>query len=648
LQSHLATTADVVGQNSTAALTFHDATAASEVLAALRAEAPIVSACLYNASGELFAYYQRAAEADPCPIDRTVHTPHPALPFVSRSILDHKEVVGTLCLTSDLEEVKRRNLRLLALASGLLCIALLIGGLAGSLLQRGILQPVLDLAGAMQDVTAQQNFTVRVPVSGSCEIAQLGRDFNTMISELQRHEQETRAARSRLQYQALNDELTGLPNRRLLEDRLSQALSIAQRDQSTIALLYLDLDGFKLVNDSLGHSIGDRLLKEVADRMRSRARKSDTIARMGGDEFTIVLSPVRSKHDCSSVAKDFLDLLSAPFLLDDHKISISASIGISTFPENAADAMELLQQADCAMYAAKRGGKNRFQFYNSEMGISVRERMNLETQLRSAVDRGEIAIHYQPEFDALTHRLVRFEALARWTHPTLGTISPMKFIPVAEESGIIVPLGTYILENAFAEACLWRQLSPDPVQVAVNVSSVQFASPNFLKIVQDILQRTQLPPALLQIELTESVMLRGAEGAKRTMESLHHLGVSLAIDDFGTGYSSLSYLPNLAFDTLKIDRAFILGLESRAQTQAVFQSLVKLARDMGLRVIAEGVEKSEQLAMDTHLGANEIQGFLLGRPTSDPATLIRKSLADSMTPEPDNAPSLLNEAATAD
>ncbi|HZP17497.1 MAG TPA: EAL domain-containing protein [Terriglobales bacterium] len=482
---------------------------------------------------------------------------------------------------------------------------------------------IRDLAAAMQDVALRKDFTAQVSTRGGEEIAQLGMHFNRMLRELHLRDLAKREAESRLQRQALTDELTGLPNRRLLTDRLQQTLAGAARARHLVALLYLDLDGFKLVNDSLGHAIGDILLSQVAQRLRSRLRQSDTLARLGGDEFTVILTKLQKKEDALLVGQTLLEVLAPPFLVDSHEINIGASIGISLYPENGGDASELLQQADSAMYAAKRNGKNRVLYFTDELGSFVRERLNLETQLRGATARGEISIHYQPEFDVATRRLVRFEALARWNHPNLGTIPPGKFIPIAEESGIIVPLGAFILERACADAVAWQAVAPYPVQVAVNVSSMQFARDSFVEEVEQVLRRSGLKPGLLQIELTESVMLCGAERAAETMRRLGALGVTIAIDDFGTGYSCFSYLPKLPFNVLKIDRAFVKELATRSEMKAMVQSLVTLAHNLNMQVVVEGIETSEQLELIARVGGNQVQGYLLGRPTPDPLRQLK-------------------------
>jgi diguanylate cyclase (GGDEF)-like protein len=488
---------------------------------------------------------------------------------------------------------------------------------------------IRDLASAMQEVSVEKNFDATVSVSGNREIAQLGVEFNKMLAELHHRDLAKQEAEAKLQSQALTDELTGLPNRRLLSDRLAQTLAIATREHHKVALLYLDLDGFKLVNDSLGHTVGDALLGEVAERLRSRIRQSDTLARLGGDEFTALVMNIHGREEAGFIAKGLLEVLAVPFFVENHEITISASIGISIFPDNSTDGTDLLQQADSAMYAAKRNGKNQVTYFTPELGSSVRERLNLENQLRGALSRGEIAVHYQPEFDVVSRRLVRFEALARWAHPTLGEIPPAKFIPIAEESGLIVSLGAFIMDRACAEAVKWQSASSDPIQVAVNVSSLQFVRDTFVEEITEVLHHTGLKPSLLQIELTESVMVSGAERVAETMKRLRALGVSLAIDDFGTGYSCFGYLPRFPFNALKIDRSFVKEIETRSETKAMVHSLVTLAHNLNMQVIVEGVETPRQLEMIKEFGGNQVQGFLLGGPTPDPVLQLRANRSSS-------------------
>jgi diguanylate cyclase (GGDEF)-like protein len=495
-------------------------------------------------------------------------------------------------------------------------------------------QAIRDLSAAMQNVSREQRFDSEVSVRGSEAIAQLVVGFNRMLVELQQRDKAKQEAEARLQHMALIDDLTGLPNRRLLGERLSHCLARARRDQRILALLYIDLDGFKLVNDSLGHAIGDELLSQVSQRLKSRFRESDTLARLGGDEFTLILDSMHEARDAERAAESLLEVLKPPFEIEGHSIRITASVGISLFPDHGNEGGQLLQQADCAMYAAKRNGKNRVVQFGDHLGYAARERLTLEGELRRALADKDIFVHYQPEFDLASHTIVRFEALARWMHPTMGNIPPLSFIPVAEESGLIVPLGAYIMEQACRDAVEWQQHADRPIQVAVNVSSVQFARDSFVEEVEDILRRTGLHPSLLQIELTESATLTGVERAAEMMRRLKSRGISVAMDDFGTGYSCLSYLPKLSFDALKLDRSFVNELIVRPETRGFVKSILMLAHNLNMKVIVEGIETREQLELIRALGTNEAQGYFLGRPSANPLEYLRKPVVlDGASPE---------------
>jgi diguanylate cyclase len=630
LQSQLDTLAEVVGQNSTAALMFEDKPAAREMLEALRTEPSVVSACLYTPAGTLFAEYLRQAAVRPCSKTAGGWSTPGSSDSAVRRLERRTDFAGTIYIESDLHDLRMRWIRLCRIACGLLFAALILATFLGSIFQRRILRPIDALARAMHEVTVHHEFSARVSAVGEDEIALLGCGFNSVLDELEKRAQEKEAFEARLEYQALNDELTGLPNRRLMADRLNHALAVGARNLEGVALLYIDLDGFKLVNDSLGHSIGDLLLTEVAQRLQSRVRESDTLARLGGDEFAIIMGGPQSKQQPGRLGNELLEALAAPFSIEGHEIRIGASIGISLFPEHGVSSVMLLQNADSAMYAAKRGGKNQVAYFSDELGTSVRERLNLEHELRHALEQGGITVHYQPEFDLGTQKLARFEALARWHHPTLGSIPPIKFIPVAEEAGLIVELGAHVMELACREASRWQVSASDPIQVAVNVSSIQFARGAFVDEVAEVLRITGLSPALLQIELTESVMVSGIDHVAQAMHRLSELGVSMAVDDFGTGYSSLSYLPSLPFGSLKIDRSFVNELEHRPDLENMIRSLVVLAHNLGMRVIAEGVETRAQLDLIGKLGGNEVQGYLLGKPTPDPIAFLKARREEQM------------------
>jgi diguanylate cyclase (GGDEF)-like protein len=498
--------------------------------------------------------------------------------------------------------------------------------MSGSILQYRISNPIASLASAMNRVTSEESFEAQVEVLGSKEIAELAVGFNSMLSELQRRDRLAKIADARLQQQARTDSLTGLPNRRLFSECLASATAGTRRRGGLLGLLYIDLDRFKLVNDSLGHSVGDLLLCEVASRLKARVRQSDTLARIGGDEFAIVLTSLTRAEDAGVVANSLLECMTKPFHVEGHEITIGASIGISIYDDAGTDGADLLRKADSAMYAAKRSGRNRAAFFSEDLSLMAREQLTLENQLRGAIGRGEIHVHYQPEFDPLSGSIVRFEALARWSHPQLGEITPNRFIPVAEGSGLIHALGSFVMEEACREAVKWQKPQAAPVQVAVNVSPIQFNSESIVSKIARVLERTGLNPHLLQVELTESVMMGSFQQSLEKMQSLRSLGVSLALDDFGTGYSCLSYLPELPFEAIKLDRSFVSKLSPGSDSIQMIRSMVDLAHSMDMRVIAEGVEERSQLELVTELGVDEVQGFLLGRPGPDPLLVLRKSM----------------------
>jgi diguanylate cyclase (GGDEF)-like protein/PAS domain S-box-containing protein len=420
----------------------------------------------------------------------------------------------------------------------------------------------------------------------------------------------------RLVHQAQYDALTGLPNRLLFQDRLSQALHAARRHGGRLAVMFIDLDGFKRVNDSLGHQAGDLLLTQVAARFRKVVRSSDTLARMGGDEFMVVLVDARDTRASVRVAEKLLACLREPFLVAGHELVITASIGISFFPEDGTEQDDLQRHADAAMYQAKAGGRDGFQCYTPKLNAQIMSRLEMEQQLRQALARGEIFLAYQPQHLA-DGRLAGFEALLRWNHPRLGAVPPARFIPVAEECGLILSLGKWALEEACRQCARWREEGHAEVRVAVNVSAAQFEQPDWNRTVARVLESTRLPAQALELEITEGLVMKDAAEASRKLRAMREMGVSLAIDDFGTGYSSLAYLQRLPIDTLKIDQSFVRGIEPGGglrDSTAIVETIVNLGRGLGLSVLAEGVETEAQCTFLRRIGCDAMQGYLFSRP----------------------------------
>ncbi|OGI40288.1 MAG: hypothetical protein A2V91_07095, partial [Candidatus Muproteobacteria bacterium RBG_16_64_10] len=432
---------------------------------------------------------------------------------------------------------------------------------------------------------------------------------------------ERRQAEERLSYLAYYDTLTGLPNRPRLLERLQQAMVDAERVNRLVAVMFLDLDRFKVINDTLGHHVGDALLKGVAKRLQACVRPGDVIARLGGDEFTVVLANVAHMDDVARVAHKILDSFVQPFRVDGRDLFTTTSIGITIFPFDVHDAEGLLKNADAAMYHAKESGRNVFKFFTSELNVRAERRLKLETALRQALARQEISVHYQPQVDLKSGRIVGMEALARWQHPELGQVPPIEFIPVAEDTGLILPIGAWVLREACRQIKAWHETGFAKLQVAVNISGKQLLQKDFPQQAQTILRETGLAARYLDLELTESILMVDTGAAAAAMQALHALGISFSVDDFGTGYSSLAYLKRFPIDILKIDRSFVRDLATDPNDVAIVKTIIAMARALDMRVIAEGVETYEQLSFLRAQGCDGSQGYYCSKPlTADDFT----------------------------
>jgi diguanylate cyclase (GGDEF)-like protein/PAS domain S-box-containing protein len=438
---------------------------------------------------------------------------------------------------------------------------------------------------------------------------------------------EQRQLIGQLAYQALHDALTGLPNRILLERQLDHSLADARRHNWQLAVLFIDLDRFKQINDTLGHALGDQVLQQVARRLEDCLRKSDCLARMGGDEFTVLLTELADSRDALRVAEKLLAAFEEPFQVEGRDLFLTTSIGISLYPRDGKDAVTLQRKADTAMYRAKNHGKNSCEFFAPEFGVAALERLEIENSLRRALDNQELRLYYQPQVDA-GGKLAGFESLLAWNHPKLGLTSPAQFIPIAEESGMIVPIGSWVLAEACRQSALWQHSGCPRVRVAVNVSATQFSRADFTETVAEALSASSLDPSLLELELTEGVVVRDLEESIRQMERLRALGVGISIDDFGTGYSSLSYLRRLPIDALKIDRSFLQDIDREPATIPLVKAIVALAHGLRLTVVAEGVENRGQLDALRAAGCDLFQGYLLGEPV--PADVAERFILEGM------------------
>jgi diguanylate cyclase (GGDEF)-like protein/PAS domain S-box-containing protein len=425
---------------------------------------------------------------------------------------------------------------------------------------------------------------------------------------------ERKVAEERVKFLAYYDALTGLPNRTLLQDRLAKAFASARRRNEKVALLFLDLDRFKNINDSLGHSVGDLLLQSVAERLKEWARDQDTVARLGGDEFLVVFNAVKDIPDAAVAAERLMDAMTTEFVVQGHSLSIGCSLGISIFPEHGTDVETLVKHADAAMYCAKENGRSNFQFFTQNMNEQVVERLTLEHSLRKALERKELFLVYQPQMNISTGALVGLEALLRWQHPELGLVPPDNFIRIAENSGLIVPIGQWALRTACAQARKWQDEGLPGVPVAVNVSAIQFRQEGFCQLIRRVLHETGLAPHHLELELTESLLLSNAEVMLSALRELKKMEVKLAIDDFGTGYSSLSYLRQLPVSKLKIDRSFVRNVAVDPDDAAITATIISMAKSLNLKVIAEGVETEQQMSFLRAHQCDEIQGYYFSKP----------------------------------
>jgi diguanylate cyclase (GGDEF)-like protein len=445
-------------------------------------------------------------------------------------------------------------------------------------------------------------------VKGQIDEWQLARALNYAI--------ERKQLQDNILFMAHHDQLTGLANRTLFHARLERAIHNAARRDEYLAVLYLDIDHFKPINDALGHDIGDRLLIEAARRLESFVREIDTVARLGGDEFSIILEGVNSVQDIATVSKKIISGLTEVFVIDEHDLHISSSIGVAIYPQHGKDISTIVKNADAAMYKAKHSGRNKYIFYKENFSNQAKEKLNLNNELRQAVYDEQFILHYQPKFDVVSETVTGSEALIRWQHPQQGLIYPTRFIPLLENNGMISTVGKWVLKSACAQHVKWQEKGLPVGKIAVNLSGQQLLQRNFNNVVNDILDETGLNPGMLEVELTESLLIQNTKLTMSILESLKSMGVSIAIDDFGTGYSSFDYLKHYLVDTLKIDRSFIMNVDSKPREAAITSSIIRLAQDLGIHVIAEGVENLEQLNYLKAHNIDEIQGYYFSPPVN--------------------------------
>ncbi|WP_136524248.1 putative bifunctional diguanylate cyclase/phosphodiesterase [Geomonas ferrireducens] len=637
-EEDLVSIAEVIGENSASAVVFNDPKSAEDTVRPLAAKSSILAAYIITKDGRLFArYLAPGAEREKLPLELVPEGATPAditravqqvqneayrSSFFSgyasavKSIYLDGEQVGTVVLHANASGFLRNLGWTLVAALMFMGAAFVAAYLFSARLQQMVSSPLLELLATMKEVSASKNFSLRVQRPSSDEIGLLYDGFNEMLCEIEERNQILRQRQAHLQQLAHYDPLTRLPNRTLFYDRLSQALSLAGRAREAVAVIFIDLDHFKDINDTLGHRIGDLLLIEVASRLSTVVRSCDTVARLGGDEFTVFCQNIATPENAALVAQKLVALFADTFRLGESEIHVTASIGVTLFPNDGKTVDELLMNADIAMYHAKGAGKNVYALFEKRMNEHASERVTLLTDLRQAIVQGEFVLHYQPKVDVLTGKVTSVEALVRWMHPRLGLLGPDRFIRLAEESGLIAELTEWVMRTACRQAKAWQEVGHPPVRVAVNLSPFHFQRQDVKESILAVLGKTELDPALFEIEITEGALMQNDEYTCRVLGELREMGITVSVDDFGTGYSSLSYLHRFPINTLKIDRTFILNMMKSTEDQAIVTAIIAMAKSLNMQIVAEGVETVEQLEALKDQGCHEIQGFLISRPVN--------------------------------
>jgi diguanylate cyclase (GGDEF)-like protein len=649
---NLHTMANIIAANSKAAVLFNDNTAAEETLEFLHNQDHILAAAIYGPEQELFAVYRKTGtEADippPGSDDDNVLFRNGHVELVS-SISHEGMHVGHVYLLSDTRLIHDQLSRYVVIALLVFFASLVISFVLSKYMQRIITTPLLRLSRIARQITTEQNYTLRLQGEGKDEIGNLISDFNEMLDQIQLRDKELEQHRSaledlvtrrtadlelanrklevakqkaeeiagRMEYHAHHDALTGLPNRTLLIDRIGIALSHAHREHALAGLLFLDLDRFKIINDSLGHAIGDQLLRVVAQRLMNCIREDDTVARLGGDEFMVLLPSIEKTSDAGYIGKRIIDALSESVICDGYELNVTTSIGVSIYPFDGKTTDALIKSADISMYRAKGLGRNRLVYYTAEMNEESRKRLMLETDLRKAVDKQQFELLYQPIVDTRKNVIIGAEALILWNHPTMGIIPPAEFIPIAEDTGFIVPIGEWVIRNAFGRLRNWNDAGHPKLRIAVNLSPTQLSRPGLVNVVEQAIDEFQVSPWCVDFEITESVAIQNLDSATATLEKLKKLGISISLDDFGTGYSSLSHLHILPIDTIKIGQSFVRNIPDSMGDMSIAQAIIAMANSLDLSLVAEGVENIKQMNFFRQQGIHIIQGHLFSAPVPE-------------------------------
>ena len=637
--------ARVLSENASASLMFQDARSAQELLHSFQQSPDVLGAAIFGKDRQKFAQYAVVGASVPASLaslQQDIAYSFEYITLVQPIKLDG-ELIGGLYLMVDLGSlyIQMAWQTLIMLITAL--VTMLVANLLLMRLNQSVLQPISGLSALMGNISDANDYSARALPSNITELNDLAEGFNDMLGQIQLREAARQEAEDKTFRLAYFDSLTGLPNRQSFLERLNREVAVSGREETRFSILFMDLDGFKGINDTMGHNSGDLILQWAADRLQNGIRPYDVVsranadepevklARLGGDEFTALIPNIVHPEDALIVAHRIRELMRRPFMLEGREVVLTASIGIAVYPDDGVDASSLLKHADTAMYHAKEMGRDNCQFYSSSLTKRAQHRLTLETNLRHALACNEFSLLYQPQFDMKSGRILSLEALIRWHHPEQGIVSPMDFIPIAEENGLIIPIGEWVLRTACADAARWQH-EGHGLRVAVNLSPMQFKDPGLINTILEILNQTGLAPELLELEITEGAVMEDSGTTLATLEAFSTHGVQIALDDFGTGYSSMSYLKRMPLNNLKVDQSFVKGLPHDRDNHAIVGAILSMAKHLGFSVTAEGVETLEQAQALRDMDCDTLQGYYFSRPVPAediPALLTREWLMDA-------------------
>jgi len=625
LIENLTSVAKITADNVQAAVLFENQRDANKILSEFSSDSRILTAAIYTAEKQLFSFYDISKENITRFYDFSAENGtyqfendlfHIYQPI---SIQGEKNIIGYVYLKANLDSLYQQLRHNILVITLIVISVLIITILLSSKLQKLISAPILELAQATKTIRDDKNYGLRVEHNEYLEIKQLSDGFNLMLSEIQERD-------NHLQQLAMYDELTGLHNRKYYIDLLNQAIARGLRKSQSHAILFLDLDRFKHINDSLGHSVGDEILQQTSQRLTLITRDDDVVARFGGDEFIFLLQDIPSLHHVAEMTDRILEELRMPFSYRHHSIVLTPSIGISLYPDNGETSEDLLKKADTAMYQVKSMGGNAHLFFTDAMNVEAQQRQNVEEDLHSAVIKDEFFLQYQPKVNLHSGEIMGMEALIRWKRKGKDLVPPNEFIPIAEETGLIIPIGNMVINEAILQTKSWVDAGLYNHRIAINISAKQFRQVDFLDNLKAQIEDNQISPEFLEIEITEAVVMENTDDAIAKMKKIKDFGIKLAMDDFGTGYSSLSYLKKFPFDILKIDMSFIRDMQVSNVNASIVRSIIGLAHTLGLEVVAEGVEQENQATLLRDMNCDHIQGYLFSRPLNsvDVSSLLQK------------------------